>query len=117
MLDSVVSEGAEYGIQIIYHLQLPSERRIWCTENIHHAIFVSANGDVSPCVFTNIPAHNGFHYVKGKKKEYQRTVFGNVNVEGIDSIWRKKEYRAFRDSMYTINSPAPCIECPKLYVI
>ncbi len=117
MLDGIVSAGAKYGIEIVYYLQSPSERRTWCTENIHHAFFVSASGDVSPCVFTNLPVQAGFCYIKGRKEKYQRTVFGNVNEETADSIWRKKEYRTFRDSMYTINLPAPCVECPKLYVV
>ncbi|RJP69349.1 MAG: radical SAM protein, partial [Candidatus Abyssobacteria bacterium SURF_17] len=50
-LDAVASEARLRNIDVHYLIRYPGERRPVCTENILRALFISAGGEVSPCVF------------------------------------------------------------------
>lgn len=104
-------------MEIHYQIPSPVRKGIWCSENIDRALFVSANGDVSPCVFTNLPV-GGFcsYFINGNEKELKRMIFGNVNDQPVLSIWRRKEYRKFRNSFFNVKPSDSCVDCPKLGV-
>ncbi|MCF7810767.1 radical SAM protein [bacterium] len=113
-LDEVVRKGAKNNLKI--HYQIPSTIRhgIWCSENIDRALFVSADGNISPCVFTNLPVDNVSLYANQTRTKYKSMIFGNVNDSSLMSIWRFKEYRSFRDSFFNDNPQVGCLNCPKL---
>ncbi|MGH8674305.1 MAG: radical SAM protein [Burkholderiales bacterium] len=101
-------------------------------------LFVSADGSVSPCVYTaltgqpQIPRH-----FAGKQFSIPPVCFGNVNETPLMEIWNATGYRAFRQlfarrvlgarSMALgafagagaddeeAPAPEPCRTCPKLY--
>jgi MoaA/NifB/PqqE/SkfB family radical SAM enzyme len=102
-------EGARHGIAV--HTPAADKIRIEgsCSENIHRALFVSADGSVSPCVLTNVPAAGAGH--DGRK----RTVFGNTHESDLATIWRGKEYAAFRTAHEQGNPPLACSDCPKRF--
>ena len=115
-LDAVKAEGERYGLEIHYQLYCPGERRLTCTENVQRALFVSADGAVSPCTFANLPVSEGACMFREVERPYRRLVFDNVNEAPLATIWRQKAYRAFRQSFYAGRLPALCQGCPKLFV-
>jgi radical SAM protein with 4Fe4S-binding SPASM domain len=112
-LDGLVEEGKRAGLTVLYRLADPAKKNRTCTENIGRALVVSADGAVSPCVFTNIPASGVSHVVEGCDEIYERLTFGNLSEESLSSIWRGERYAAFRRSFRKTLNPR-CRRCPKL---
>lgn len=107
-LEHVVEIGKKQHLKIFYNIFDSQERRLVCTENIQKALYISSDGAVSPCVFTNLPVnHNIFQ---------NNLIFGNISQTSLSSIWRQKNYKKFRDSFYTKNLSQSCQNCPKLYL-
>ena len=76
---------------------LKTEEIIMCELNPVSYVYISHDGFVSPCVYLNQTRSGKIPRIFcGKKYEVDRTVFGNVNEEGLMDIWMKPEYRAFR---------------------
>jgi MoaA/NifB/PqqE/SkfB family radical SAM enzyme len=112
-LDGLVEGGKRAGLSVQYRLADPGKNNRTCTENIGRALVVSADGEVSPCVFTNIPA-SGITYVEeGYEETYERLTFGNISDDKLSSIWRNERYAAFRRSFRNTLHPR-CRCCPKL---
>lgn len=114
ILDRLVTAGKQAGLTISYRLVSPGKRTGNCTENIERSLFVSADGVVSPCVFTNIPAFEALHMIRGYEHEYRPVTFGTVAETSMPAIWLSRRYTAFRDSFDSMLHPF-CQECPKLY--
>lgn len=112
-LDGLVEEGKRAGLTVHYRLADPGKRNRTCTENIGLALVVSADGAVSPCVFTNIPASGVTHIVEGCDEIYERLTFGNLSDVPLSSIWRNERYADFRKSFRRTSAPR-CRQCPKL---
>jgi len=112
-LDRLVEGGKRAGLSVHYRLADPGKRNRACTENIGRALVVSADGAVSPCVFTNIPASGVSHIVEGCDEIYERLSFGNLSEDRLSSIWRNVRYADFRKSFRRTLSPR-CQRCPKL---
>jgi MoaA/NifB/PqqE/SkfB family radical SAM enzyme len=115
-LEAVNSECKQWGMRFHYQLQNSGERHPTCTENVERALFVSADGTVSPCVFTNLPVSGGIEMYRDGKIPYQRLSFGHVSDTPLEIIWWTKAYRAFRQAFYGGPLPATCEDCPKLFV-
>jgi MoaA/NifB/PqqE/SkfB family radical SAM enzyme len=115
-LESIAAELNQFGIRLHYHLRHPTERQKVCTENIERSFYVSAGGDVSPCVFSGLPISGAEYYVKGNSKAYQPLIFGNINEKSIARIWFQKDYEAFRESFEKEIPDYICLDCPKLYM-
>jgi MoaA/NifB/PqqE/SkfB family radical SAM enzyme len=113
LLDQLAGDGERAGLRIHYRLVTPGEKNQICTENAERALFVSADGAVSPCVFANIPASGASHVAGGYESAYRRFTFGNVADESIPAMWWSKPYTAFRDSFDSTPNPL-CRECQKL---
>jgi MoaA/NifB/PqqE/SkfB family radical SAM enzyme len=112
-LDGLVEEGRRAGLTVHYRLADPGKNNRTCTENIGQALVVSADGAVSPCVFTNIPASGVSHIVEGCDEIYERLTFGYLSEEPLSSIWRNERYADFRKSFRRTLNPR-CLQCPKL---
>jgi MoaA/NifB/PqqE/SkfB family radical SAM enzyme len=112
-LDGLVEEGKRAGLTVHYRLADPGEKNRTCTENIGRALVVSADGAVSPCVFTNIPASGVTHIEEGNEKNYERLTFGNLGEDPLSTIWRNERYADFRKSFRRTLNPR-CLQCPKL---
>jgi MoaA/NifB/PqqE/SkfB family radical SAM enzyme len=115
-LDAVQLEASRLDIDVHYQLRYPGERRPVCTENVLRAFFISAGGEVSPCVFTNLPVADAFYVVNGIERPVQNLTFGSVNECSLSRIWRKRAYAVFRRSHVSDQIAAPCRDCPKLYI-
>ena len=108
-----------------------------CDLNPLKILFVSADGGVSPCVYTSAMGRSEIPRVfEGRPFEVPVVSFGNVNDRPLMEIWEGTAYREFRQRFArrvagasammlgaasaaapVEESPAPdaCRTCPKLY--
>lgn len=109
-----------------------------CDLNPMKILFISADGAVSPCVYTSLTGQNDIPRVfDGEAIEVPVVQFGNVNDRPLVEIWDSAPYREFRAqfarrvvaaSSFALgplavrtppedDAPAPqaCRTCPKLY--
>jgi MoaA/NifB/PqqE/SkfB family radical SAM enzyme len=113
-LQELARLGKKCGFNIHYQLQRPGSRRPTCTENVQQALVVSADGMVSPCVFTNLPVSGASYFKEGREYPYRQLFFGNVNERPLGDIWSRKAYESFRSSFNDGKLVPPCRECAKL---
>ena len=70
-----------------------------CTKNPINTLFISANGDVSPCVFLCPPVDEKIPWrYRGDKYLQKPLVFGNVQTAPLTEIWKQAEYCRFRNA-------------------
>ena len=113
-LQKVTAQGKERGMPIYYQLNTPGQKKQTCSENIRRALFISADGLVSPCVFTSIPVAQATFLDHETVRPYRRLTFGDISTQNLFCLWQQKEYVSFRRS-FTAGQPAAfCRECPKL---
>lgn len=90
-----------------FYASLPApEPAPCCRERAHRTMYVDADGQISPCVYLNVPLD---------APQTGRTVFGNVAGENPMSIWEKPEYVDFRAAVQTADPPAACASCAKRF--
>lgn len=117
-LDAVADQARGRGIRVHYRLGLQGQRRSICTENVQRALCVSANGIVTPCVYTNLPVERGGLGSQGGGGIIDNELaFGDINQDALMGIWHKEEYKAFRRSFEMGDLAAPCRSCPKLSLV
>ena len=116
ILDQVVADAKSLNLDVYYNLYNPSKRRQACTENVQNSLFISSDGTVSPCVFTNLPIIESLLPGNNLFSAYRRLGFGNVNEYTLSSIWSQKAYKLFRNAFNSENPPDVCLKCPKLYI-
>lgn len=114
LFDKLEGEAEKKDISLFYNLVLPNTAGSACTENPRRALFISSDGSVSPCVFSNIPAKDTMHIGIGEEDEYQALTFGCVADESLPVIWKRPSYRAFRKH-FGVQPYALCDNCPKRY--
>ena len=123
------------------NLSLPSLRPrdvAICAENPLRNLYISADGEISPCVYLGPPIGSPFKRIFcGEEHVTERVSFGNIFREPVEEIWNKKEYTTFREhfkkrerfsaALYesltdmkrieTISypdPPQPCVTCHKI---
>jgi len=112
----------------------PKEMAV-CDLNPLRILYVSADGSVSPCVYTSLTGQSRVpRFFDGKATHIPPERFGNVNERSLMEIWESPAYRAFRRPLarrsavagtmalsalgaHVEETPAPeaCRTCPKLY--
>ena len=125
-LENTKQEASERGIALHYHMPDLENPCPLCTENVLTTCFVSTQGDVSPCVMTNLSVRGGaapLHYFKDQAYALENFTFGNINEMSLREIWNGKEARQFRagfEKRLEMKAPglhylaAPCQHCYKL---
>jgi len=69
-----------------------------CEENPLKNLYISVDGEVSPCVYLHPPVPSPFKRIFcGNMHETEKVSFGNIFREPFHAIWNKKEYREFRE--------------------
>jgi MoaA/NifB/PqqE/SkfB family radical SAM enzyme len=96
-----LGQGFDYALP---HWNLPGPG---CRENIGRTLFVSAGGDLSPCVYVDIPAAG---------LDDRRRTFGNVNYGDPIAIWESPPFSAFLKATGTSDPDAVCRTCPKRFM-
>jgi MoaA/NifB/PqqE/SkfB family radical SAM enzyme len=113
-LEKVTAEAAQYGVEVHYQLTPRATRALLCPENPQGALFVAADGFVSPCVFTNLPVSGVTSWGRSGALPYRRLIFGNLLQESLGSIWRRPAYANFRQTFFTGHLVTACRQCLRL---
>jgi MoaA/NifB/PqqE/SkfB family radical SAM enzyme len=115
-LDAVKVETEQSGMGFHYRLHKPGEYNTVCPENVQRSLFVSSDGTVSPCVFTNLPISRETQICCNGYRRHRHLNFGNAGDASIVDIWRGKSYRDFRKSFDGNRPPGMCKNCQKLLI-
>lgn len=84
----------------------PRSKRI-CDFIENRCMFLSVNGDVSPCYFL----WHGFEcYIGNLRKAVKKVSFGNINFENPVNIYNSAPYKRFRESVLKYEFPY-CYDC------
>ena len=69
-----------------------------CSEDPLRSLYISVDGEVSPCVHLYPPVPSPFTRIF-RDEEYcvEKVSFGNIFREPFESIWNREEYARFRD--------------------
>lgn len=127
-LEAMTAAGATLGLPIQAWLAAPPPHstRAWdrgptpiaslpCTENIQRSAFISAAGEVSPCVHAALPVTGEVtHWLAGEETTYTPLVFGNITQQSFAAIWNASRYRDFRTAHRLGKPPDPCRNCPRI---
>ena len=90
-----------------FYASLPaSEPAPCCRERAHRTLYADASGEISPCVYLNVPM---------EAEQPRRTVFGQVNESDPVKIWELPEYQDFRRAVETADPPSACVSCAKRF--
>lgn len=102
MLESIAEKARHSGRFIYYALPARQDHGIsgGCREQTESSLYINVQGEVSPCVYLNVP---------GQRK----TSFGHVMKENAWEIWKKPEYIKFRKNLGEGKIPDACLDCPK----
>ena len=69
-----------------------------CQENPLRNLYISTDGEVTPCVFLYPPIPSPFKRIfSGQECWVERVSFGNIFRESFPKIWENKSYLYFRD--------------------
>ncbi|MBA4348858.1 MAG: hypothetical protein C0415_02575 [Thermodesulfovibrio sp.] len=70
-----------------------------CEENPLGNLYISVDGEVSPCVYLHPPVPSPFKRIFcGNQNNIKKLSFGNIFRESFQNIWNSKRYTEFRDS-------------------
>jgi MoaA/NifB/PqqE/SkfB family radical SAM enzyme len=112
-LEQLADKGARDNLAIYYPDLSARGQGKDCPENVLRAAVVSMDGNVSPCVYTNVPTLAGNYHIRGEAYKIQSMFFGNVNDFSLREIWRQPDYRRFRRSWRRGNLSDLCRNCLK----
>ncbi len=105
------------GLEVCYNIASPAKSKKTCSENVQTTLFVGSNGDISPCVFTQLPLREEpEYYFHGQPVPFNRMLFGNVKREPLEQVWSDRGYRDFRTSFKKKRLSGNCRTCYKRYV-
>lgn len=114
IFDRLRAAGKTMDIAIYTPRLSPVVKRDSCSENIQRALCVSAEGEVSPCVLTNLPVTGGRYCDNGRHRPYRRLIFGNIHQDLLPVIWRSPAYGSWRAAHAVGAVPDSCAGCRKL---
>jgi len=84
------------GIRLTRPAMTPCDVAV-CSENPLRNLYISVQGDLSPCVYLNPPISKPFtHIFQGEAYPTERVTLGNVFREGFEAIWQSEAYSDFR---------------------
>ncbi len=100
IISKALKTAKKYKIKIDMPSFIASDVAV-CSENPLENLYISVEGEVSPCVYLYPPIPDGFIRIFcGKEHKTNKVSFGNIFYEDIETIWNKKEYVDFRKRFY-----------------
>jgi len=104
MIKNIINETIKTAKKYKVNINLPNffvTDVALCSENPLENLYISVDGEVSPCVYLYPPLNDGFKRIFcGKEFKTNKLSFGNIFYEDIETIWNKNEYIAFRKRFY-----------------
>ena len=107
VLEQTAAEAERLGRGFHFELPQAAAPGTGCRENAARSLFVSADGLLSPCIYVNVPFD---------APDPMRRVFGSIREEDPLAIWRKPEFRRFRERICGSDPDLPCRGCPKRFM-
>jgi MoaA/NifB/PqqE/SkfB family radical SAM enzyme len=111
-LTRLASQAKERGIALDSRVVHGGQTRFHCPDTPGSALFVAADGSVSPCPFRGVPvtppAGYRFH---GQDLPFPHDVRGNLHIESLAAIWSTPAYQDFRFLHDTDTPPEGCAGC------
>ena len=99
--EEIVREAEKNAQKLKIRLKRPSLSAIdipVCEEDPLRNIYISADGDVSPCVYLYPPLPSPFKRIFGGTECWvERLTYGNVFVDSFSRIWNNHDYQNFRN--------------------
>ncbi len=96
LLKEAEAKAKELKITLRTHPLSPTDVAV-CEENPLRNIYISVDGEVSPCVYLYPPLPSPFkNTFCGNEFYINKLSFGNIFKESFDAIWDKKGYAEFR---------------------
>ncbi len=72
-----------------------------CAENPFGSLYISAEGEVSPCVYLYPPLPSPFKRIFcSKEYQIEKVSFGNIFRDPFSAIWSSSNYDAFRNRFH-----------------
>ena len=104
--------AAALGIRLDSKAIHGGQTRFRCPDTPGSALFVAADGAVSPCPLRNIPLPDPASYrFHGRDIPFPRDVRGNLHAASLADIWNDPGYQEFR-YLHDTNVPPPgCAGC------
>jgi MoaA/NifB/PqqE/SkfB family radical SAM enzyme len=97
ILNEAGIKAKELGIKLRRPFLSPQNVSV-CEENPLRNLYISVDGEVSPCVYLFPPTSSPFKKIFcGKEYQIEKVSFGNIFSETFQAIWNKKGYSEFRD--------------------
>jgi MoaA/NifB/PqqE/SkfB family radical SAM enzyme len=98
IMEAVETLAGGLGIRLRRAALAPQEVAI-CAENPLDNVYISVNGEVSPCVYLYPPTASSFHRIFcGSRHAQDKVSFGNLFETPLEEIWNTTEYAGFRQS-------------------
>ncbi len=96
-----------HGLGLAIHYSLPGPNgRCDCSEHIRNCMYVDAEGQISPCIYVNLPTD---------EEDPRRRVYGRVTERDPLGIWRDPDFAVFRKRLAACDPDLPCRSCPKRF--
>ena len=131
-LEVVVEDGRKIGLAIHYRLPAYPKKQEGnqphledtslcactapqaCSENVQRAAFIGVTGEVSPCVFVNLPlTAPPLSPPDSMARPYRPLVFGTIATTRFEKIWHAQPYASFRKAHHAGVIPPECQTCTK----
>ncbi len=72
-----------------------------CEENLLSNLYISVDGEVSPCVYLYPPVPSPFKRIFcGNEYQLEKVSFGNIFREPFENIWNNRDYIEFRERFF-----------------
>ncbi|MBE9574762.1 MAG: radical SAM protein [Proteobacteria bacterium] len=98
-LEGLKGKAKENGVNFFFYSPFLAAPMPLCPENILRSCYISHDGLVSSCVFTNMPISGKAEpgHIEGKKEGFPRSIlYGNINHQSLSEIWNSDPYKSFR---------------------
>lgn len=112
VLENVAAKAAERGGRVRFCL--PGEEGGECREHVGRSAYVDAEGNLSPCIYLNVPFREE-DFDRPTCLAGNRRVCGNVLERSPVDIWNDPDYRDFRGDLAHNVPPKTCLSCPKRF--
>jgi len=111
-LRAAAEASAALGIRLDSRLVHGGQTRFRCPDTPPSALFIAADGAVSPCALRNVPIPDPASYrFHDRELPFPRDVRGNLHTDSLASIWNAPAYRDFRYCHNVDSAPEGCAGC------
>jgi MoaA/NifB/PqqE/SkfB family radical SAM enzyme len=98
--EKIIQEGQRLARDLRIRLVVPPlapQDVAVCSENPLRNLYISVDGEVSPCVYLHPPLPSPFKRIfHATEYQTEKVIFGNILKEPFDRVWANSKYEEFR---------------------